>query len=169
MSNYFVKHIKPGIWYIEGHGLCKGPVGLSYNKSTATWTLNKAIHADKDCRKFRDDDYKSHPFRSFSAALRYVDEGRCLRKLETTERVSKVTCVDMCGVTYYRSPKGIHMYVISNPLGGTTTVYIGNDNTVKANLNAAFAKAIDKRHSFEHAHAVKSYWSFKSCKINEQG
>lgn len=169
MSNRFVKHIKPGIWFIAGHGLCKGPVGLSYNKATRTWSLNSRIHADKDLLKFADEDYCGDTFQSFSAVLEHVSEGRCLRKLETEERISKVTCVDMCGVSYYRGADGRHRYGVSNPLGGGTTVYIGTDDTWRANINSAFDKAVDIRHGYEREHTVKSYWSFQSCNITEQG
>jgi len=126
MINY-VKHIRPGVWYILDHGLCKGPVGLSYNKTLECWTLKKSVFGLEETHRFFNKDYSNDAFKSYAAALHHVQTGRCLRKLETVERVSKEKPIQACGVSYTRDNRGVHKFCISNPLGGGTTVYIGTD------------------------------------------
>ncbi len=163
----FVWHVKPGTWLIQDNGLCKGPVGLSYNKALKCWTLSKNVfREDVAQHKFYDRDYGHHPYRSYSAALLHIQEGRQLRKLEMVERDCKERKVSVCGVSYYRHPDGIHRFNVSNPLGGGTTVYIGTDYNYTNNIDKAFERAVLIRHQFERDHAVKSYWSAQSCSLS---
>lgn len=158
-------YIKPGMWFIHGTGLCKIPVGVSFNRNLDQWTLSKVQFPDLEKRTFKVCHYGSL-LAALDAALNTADVGRCLRKLETVERSNKETPLDMCGVHYsYEQSRNRHVYKVSNPLGGQSTVYIGTDTTWRQNIDSAYHRAIELRRQFEHQHNVKSYWSRQSCDL----
>lgn len=158
--------------YVPGMGLVSIPTGISRTNETdkrgGGWVLSYSMFPDAQFHWFSD-----YAWGTVGAALQaaitelkrvqHADDITIGRRLATEEYQSKITKLGVVGVSYYivevRPGYFEHRFDINNPATNTgTTVYIGTDNTVDANWDAAFEKARDIRHGFEQEYTRYNYW-----------